>query len=56
MMILPARNPREETSSARGVRRGVSKGVEDGHRLPALLAATPETAVRLFQELPARRA
>jgi hypothetical protein len=36
----------------RGGRPGVSKGVEDGHRMPALWAATPETAVRPFQGWP----
>jgi hypothetical protein len=30
----------------------VSKGVEDGCRLPALRAATPQTDVRLFQGWP----
>jgi hypothetical protein len=29
-------------------RSGVSKGVEDGRRLPDLPAATPDTAVRPF--------
>jgi len=38
-----------------GVRRGVSKGEEDGHRLPALQAATPETAVRPIQRWPPAR-
>jgi hypothetical protein len=33
----------------RGVRRAVSKGVEDGIRLPALRAANFETALRPFQ-------
>jgi hypothetical protein len=33
-----------------GVWRGVSKGVEDGLRLPACRWATPETAVKPFQE------
>jgi hypothetical protein len=36
----------------RGVRRGVSKVVEDGSRPPALRAATPETAIRTFQGWP----
>ena len=35
-----------------GVRRGVSKGVEDGHRPPALRAAISEMAVRPFQGWP----
>jgi hypothetical protein len=33
------------TSVSRDVRCGVSKGVDDGHRLPALRAAIPEKAV-----------
>jgi hypothetical protein len=34
-----------------GVLRWVSKGVEDDCRPPALWAATPEMAVRLFQSV-----
>jgi hypothetical protein len=33
----------------RGVQRGVSKGVEDGRRPPALRVATPETTTWPFQ-------
>jgi hypothetical protein len=33
----------------RGVRHGVSKGIEDGRRPPTLRVATPETALWLFQ-------
>jgi hypothetical protein len=33
----------------RGVQHGVSKGVEDGCRLPTLWVATPETAKKPFQ-------
>jgi hypothetical protein len=32
----------------RGVRHGVSKGLEDGLRMPALWVATLDTAIRLF--------
>jgi hypothetical protein len=39
-----------------GVRRGVSKGVEDGRRPDALWAATPETAARPFEGWPASSA
>jgi hypothetical protein len=35
-------------NSPRGVWRGLSKGVEDGHRLLVLQAAIPETAVKPF--------
>jgi hypothetical protein len=40
------------TNKYRGVQHGVSKGVEDGRRLPALHVATRETAVRLLQGMP----
>jgi hypothetical protein len=30
-----------DTNNSTGIRRGVSKGVEDGCRLPALLAGNP---------------
>jgi hypothetical protein len=39
-----------------GVRRGVSKVVEDGRSPPTLHAATPEPAVRPFQGWPTRKA
>jgi hypothetical protein len=35
-------------NSPRGVWRGVSKGVEDDHRLLVLQVAIPETIVKLF--------
>jgi hypothetical protein len=44
--------PPRLTSHSGGVRRGVSKGVEDGRRLRDLWMATPETAVRRFQRWP----
>jgi hypothetical protein len=37
---------------ATGARRGVSKGVEDGRRQPALWLVTPETAMRPFRGWP----
>jgi hypothetical protein len=39
-----------------GGRHSVSKGVEDGGRLPILWAGTPETAVKSFQGWPTGRA
>jgi hypothetical protein len=36
----------------RGVRRGVTTGVEDGRRPPALRVATPEATVRSIQRWP----
>jgi hypothetical protein len=42
----------ELTGSFIGVRLGVSKGVEDGHSLPALWVSTPETTIMLFQGWP----
>jgi hypothetical protein len=41
-----------KTESDRGARSGVSKGVEKPRRLPALRAANPEMAVRLFHGWP----
>jgi hypothetical protein len=35
-----------------GEQRGVSKGVEEGQRTPALEVATPETAIMPFQGWP----
>jgi hypothetical protein len=42
----------DKIGETRGVRRGVSKGVEDGSRPLALWAATPETTIRTFQGWP----
>jgi hypothetical protein len=39
-----------------GVRRGVSKGIEDSRRPLPSRWATPETAVKLFQGWPTHRA
>jgi hypothetical protein len=46
----------QNESVLKSKRRGVSKGVEDSHRPPALRAGHPEMAVRPMEGLPACRA